>query len=281
MQPLRFAADAQAGLVHVLDRRLGHETAHRFGKPLQARRASPAHALKRCASGPDPEHIVRERDETFLRQQLLVQQIDRDGGDQRAILHRCVDALGKHATCSPIESRALANMCAMLGDDERTRFGQVVHLTRRVIARHAGRQRATTSRTDQRKIIEDHVGFGGLPQGLALVAFLPARLFAGGLAQARHPRRLLQPVTRRRLALLELLKPSRRSSSATRATSVAICAACACMSAISFLRDGASTASATIRFLNRRAIPTSRKIRSNIEAAEKNQVSYPEWNKII
>jgi len=46
-----------------------------------------------------------------------------------------------------------------------------------------------------------------LPQGLALVAFLPAWLFAGGLAQARHPRRLLQPVARRRLALLELFTP--------------------------------------------------------------------------
>jgi hypothetical protein len=88
----------------------------------------------------------------------------------------------------------------MLGDDERTRFGQVMHLTRRVIARHAGRQRATTSRTDRRKMIDDHVGVGGLPQGLALVAVLPAGLFAGGLAQARHPRRRLQPVARRRLA---------------------------------------------------------------------------------
>jgi hypothetical protein len=32
------------------------------------------------------------------------------------------------------------------------------------------------------------------------VAVLPAGLFAGGLAQARHPRRRLQPVARRRLA---------------------------------------------------------------------------------
>ena len=200
MQPLRFAADAQAGLVHVLDRRLGHEAAHRCGKFLQARRASPAHALKRRAGDPDPEHIAHERDERFLHQQLLVQQLDRDGGEPRAILHRCVAALGKRATCSRTASRALANMCAMLGDDERTRFGQVMHLTRRVIARHAGRQRATTSRTDRRKMIDDHVGVGGLPQGLAHVAVLPARLFAGGLAQARHPRRRLQPVARRRLA---------------------------------------------------------------------------------
>jgi hypothetical protein len=46
------------------------------------------------------------------------------------------------------------------------------------------------------------------------------------------------------LPLLELFRPSRRSSSATRATSVAICDACACISAISASRDEASTGSA-------------------------------------
>ena len=76
------------------------------------------------------------------------------------------------------------------------------------------------------------------------------------------------------LPLLELFRPSRRSSSATRATSAAMCDACASISVISYSRGGASTSSATIRFLNRKAIPASRKIRSKINASEKNLGSY-------
>jgi hypothetical protein len=76
-----------AGLVHVFDRRLGHEAAHRCGKFLQARRASPAHALKRRAGDPDPEDSAHERDETFLHQRLLVQQLSRNCRlDQRMLV---------------------------------------------------------------------------------------------------------------------------------------------------------------------------------------------------
>ena len=112
-------------------------------------------------------------------------------------------------------------MRAMLGDDKRTRLGKVVHLTRRVMESHAGRQRAATSRTDRRKMINDRVGIGRLPEGLALVAFLPTELFAGGLAQARHAGRLFQPIARRRLAAvgavqaeppLEFRNPSHKRS---------------------------------------------------------------------
>jgi len=46
------------------------------------------------------------------------------------------------------------------------------------------------------------------------------------------------------------------------------------ISAISSSRDGASTGSATIRLLNRKAIPASGKIRSKIKTAEKNLGSY-------
>ena len=49
-------------------------------------------------------------------------------------------------------------------------------------------------------MIDDLIRLGGLAEGLALVALLPARLFVRALTQARHPRRLLQPVARRRLA---------------------------------------------------------------------------------
>jgi hypothetical protein len=49
-------------------------------------------------------------------------------------------------------------------------------------------------------MIDDPVRLGNLPQGLAFMTFPPARWFVRRFAQARHPRRLLEPVTRRRLA---------------------------------------------------------------------------------
>ena len=177
-----------------------HEAAHCFSEALQARGAGAAHALDRRGGDPDVKQIGHERDEALLRKQLLVRQIDRESGDPRAILHRRVYALRKRAPRSRAAARALADMRPMLGDDERARLGQVVHLTRRVIERHAARQRAAASRTDRRKMIDDLIRRGGLAESLALVALLPARLFVRALTQARHPRRLLQPVARRRLA---------------------------------------------------------------------------------
>ena len=44
MQPLRLAADAKAGFVHVFDGRSRHEIAHRFSKALKTFGASPAHS---------------------------------------------------------------------------------------------------------------------------------------------------------------------------------------------------------------------------------------------
>ena len=147
-----------------------------------------------------PEQIDHERDGALLREQLLLHQIDREGGYARAILYRRIDAIGKRAPGSRATARALADMRSMLGDDERTRLGQVVHLTRRVIERHTGRQSAAASRTDWWKMVDYLVGVGSLPECLTRVAFLPAWLFGRALAQADHPHRLLQPVARLRLA---------------------------------------------------------------------------------
>jgi hypothetical protein len=91
-------------------------------------------------------------------------------------------------------------MSAMFCDNKGTRLRQIIHLTSRVSVRHGGYQGVAASRTDRWKMIDDHVGLGGLPKGLTPVALLPARLFAGRLAQARHPRWPSQPVARRRLA---------------------------------------------------------------------------------
>ena len=56
-------------------------------------------------------------------------------------------------------------------------------------------------------MIDDDVGISDLSQGLAFVTLLPARLVTGMFAQALHPRRLLQPIARRRLAAIRTVQP--------------------------------------------------------------------------
>ena len=55
-------------------------------------------------------------------------------------------------------------------------------------------------------MIDDFVGISDLSQGLAFVTLLPTRFFAGPFAQTRHPRRLLQPIARRRLAAVRTVQ---------------------------------------------------------------------------
>lgn len=176
---------------------------------------------------PDPEQIDHECDEALLREQLLVHQVDREGGYACTILYRRIHAIGKCAPGSRATSCAQATMHAMLSDDERTRFGQVVHLTRLVIERHAGRQRAAASRTDRRKMLDYLVGVGSLPECLTLVAFCPPGFLAERSRRLVTRTGFLNPSLDGGLPLLELFRPSRRSSSVKRAKRAAICTACA------------------------------------------------------
>jgi hypothetical protein len=94
-------------------------------------------------------------------------------------------------------------MGAMLGDDERRRLRQVEHLARAVAGAHGERYRRAASRAEGRNMIDGVVGRGDLLQGLTLVPLLAARGPVRWSAQAfgpRRPRRLLEPVARRRLA---------------------------------------------------------------------------------
>ena len=56
-------------------------------------------------------------------------------------------------------------------------------------------------------MIDHDIGFSDLPQGLAFVALLPARFLAGPVPQAPRPRRLRQPIARRRLAAIRAVQP--------------------------------------------------------------------------
>src|SRR5450759_820477 len=55
-------------------------------------------------------------------------------------------------------------------------------------------------------MIDDPARRGDLPEGLSFMTFLPARRLVRWLAQTLDPRRLFQPVTRRRLAAIRAVQ---------------------------------------------------------------------------
>jgi len=113
----------------------------------QSPRASPAHPGDGGGDQLDAEQISHQFDQTILGQQLVVQQIHHERRDPRAILHRRVDPIGKRGAGVRPATGAHAVMGAMLGDDERSRLGQVKHLASVVAATHGGRPCRTAGRT--------------------------------------------------------------------------------------------------------------------------------------
>jgi hypothetical protein len=90
-------------------------------------------------------------------------------------------------------------MSPMLGHDD-LRFGHVKDLPGLVLDGRTRCQRLVAAAAGAGIMVDDDVRILGLTQGLSWMTFLPARLFAGGLPQAPNTGRLLQSVTRRRLA---------------------------------------------------------------------------------
>ena len=209
----------------------------RAGHKVSRHGAGPAHPGDGGGDRPDAEQIGHQFGQTILGQQLIVQQVDHHRRDPRAVLHRRLDLIGKRGGWRPAAGTQ-AIMGAMLGDDERGWLRQVEYLAGAVAGAHGGRHRRPAGRAGRRVMIDDPVRLGNLPQGLAFMTFLPARRLVRRFAQARHPRRLLDPSLDGGLPLLELFNPSRRSSSAIRALRTAISAACALISAISSSRVG-------------------------------------------
>ena len=86
------------------------------------------------------------------------------------------------------------------------RLGQIKYLSRAIANARFRVKAHAAQRTGRRVMIDDFVGISDLSQGLALVTLLSARLLAGTFAQTRHPRRLLQPIARRRLAAVRTVQ---------------------------------------------------------------------------
>src|SRR3954447_10419957 len=95
----------------------------------------------------------------------------------------------------------------MFDNDERLRLGQIKYLTGAMANTRFRVEAHAAHRTGRRVMINDFVGIDDLSQGLAFVTLLPTRFLARPFAQTRHPRRLRQPIARRRLAAVRAVQP--------------------------------------------------------------------------
>ena len=94
----------------------------------------------------------------------------------------------------------------MFGHDERLRLGQIKHLTGAMAYARFRVEADAAHGTGRRVMIDDFVRISDLSQGLAFVTLLPTRFLTGSFAQTRHPRRLLEPIARRRLAAVRTVQ---------------------------------------------------------------------------
>src|SRR6516164_1192131 len=178
--------------------------------------------------------------------------MDNEGRNSGAVLHRRVDAVWKQRARICATGGTFAIVRPMSGHDERLRLGQIKHLTGAIANARFRIEAHAARRTGWRIMIDDFVGINDLSRCLAFVTLLSTRFFAGPFAQTRHPRRLLQPIARRRLAAV-------RTVQSEPTLKFAIWALSAATSAMSSSRDSSAADSAFIESLNRSQIPLSRK----------------------
>ena len=154
-----------------------------------------------------PKRSASRVGQTLLGQQLVVQQIEHEGADPRAVLHRRGDPFGEARPGLRAAGRATAVVRAVFGDDQRPRFGQIEHLPGDVAvaiaavsaAPHScrsadnGRWWRQVSRPARKRFTR--------------MALLTAGLLARPFPQTADPRRLLQPVAGRWLAAVAAVQP--------------------------------------------------------------------------
>ena len=205
-----------------------------------------------------PEEIGHQLDQTLLGQQLVVQEIEYKRIDPRAVLHGRVDAFRKRRPRLRAAIGAAAIVRTMLGDDEGPRVGQIEHLPGAVADARVLIQARAAPGAGRRVMIDHDIGFSDLPQGLAFVALLPARFLAGPVPQAPRPRRLRQPIARRRLAAIRAVQPEPALELRQPRLQRRILGLKAATSASRSSSDGARGDSQVIRCLNRNPPPPSR-----------------------
>src|ERR1035441_5633726 len=122
-------ADPKAGFIHVLDRCRRDVVSHDSGELLEASGTVLADPRDGRRHQLHPEEVGHQLGKTLLGQQLVVQKVQHERTDPRAILHRRVDAIRERRARLRAAGHALAIVRTMFGDDEGVRFGQIEHLT--------------------------------------------------------------------------------------------------------------------------------------------------------
>ena len=191
----------------MLDRRCCHLVAHDIGETLEAFGAVVTDSGNRCCGQPHAEQIGHQPREAFLRQQLAVQQVEHDGTDPLAILHRRRQPIRKARPCLRSARRTTTAVRPVFGNHQRPRFWQVKFLPRGMAGGHCRAQRCATLLASRRIMVDDRIRRLGPAQRLARMTLLASRFLARAFAQTAHPSRLFQPVTRCRLAAVAAVQP--------------------------------------------------------------------------
>lgn len=112
----------------------------------------------------------------------MVAQINHDGGEPRAVLHRRRAPLWKRRSGRLATPTTAADVGAMLDHDQRLWLRQVKNLPGAVRRGHVRRQGRLTTRAVVRIMVEDVVRRGDLAQGCPRMALSPAGWLARCLA---------------------------------------------------------------------------------------------------
>jgi hypothetical protein len=159
----------------MLHRCRGHAISHGIGKPLEALGTALADPGDGRGDQLHAEQVGHQRGQTLLGQQLVVQQIEHEGADPRAVLHRRSHPIGKCRPGPCAAGRTTAAVRTVFGDDQRLWIGKVEYLPGDVVGHHRLRQRFTARGTSRRIVVDDGIGRLGPAQRRARVALLPAQ----------------------------------------------------------------------------------------------------------
>jgi hypothetical protein len=109
----------------MLHRCRGHAISHGIGKPLEALGTALADPGDGRGDQLHAEQVGHQRGQTLLGQQLVVQQIEHEGADPRAVLHRRSHPIGKCRPGPCAAGRTTAAVRTVFGDDQRLWIGKV------------------------------------------------------------------------------------------------------------------------------------------------------------
>ena len=164
---------ARAGLVEVRDRRRCDAGLNVVEEGLQVSGAADAERGQRPARHARADPVAQKLGGAGVGQMLVGDQVEAQRPQARPLLHRCRDALGKHAACD-MPAAALTTHADVLGDAQPD-LGKIEDLTRNPAQRRPD-QRLVTALATLGNMHHDLVGHRAPRQMAASMTVLTARL---------------------------------------------------------------------------------------------------------